>query len=77
MSANNPEEYTQEMLVAVIDSLRNSTVRLQAVAAVMERNGVERLEIRNSIEMKSRGLPKIAAFAQAAEDAIREQQLGG
>lgn len=77
MAANNPDIYTPEMLAAVIAALEGSAARIRAVQELMKSFELEKLPIRNSKEMKAKGLPKIAAFAQAAEDAIRDHQLEG
>ena len=71
-----PEEFTPEMLEAVIASLEDATARIRAVREVMRSLEIEKLSIKNSREMKNKGLPKISLFAQAAVDAIREKQLG-
>lgn len=71
-----PEEFTPEMLDAVIASLEDATARIRAVREVMRTLEIKKIPIKNSKEMKNKGLPKISLFAQAAVDAIREKQLG-
>lgn len=71
-----PEQFTPEMIEAVIDSLEDATTRLRAVQAAMKKGDIKELAIKNSREMKNRGLPKISLFAQAAIDALREHHLG-
>lgn len=77
MAANKPESYTAEMLSAVIEALQTECARLLAVEEYMKLKNVEKIEIKNSISLKKRGLPMVAAFSQAAVDAMREHQLGG
>lgn len=77
MAANNPDPYTPEMLEAVVSALESSAARIRAVQERMKISEVKKLDIRNSKELKSKGLPKVTAFAQAAEDAMREHLLGG
>lgn len=75
MAANNPDPYTPDALEAIAEALEGSAVRIRAVQELMKSLEYSELLIRNSKDMKSKGLPKITAFAQAAEDAVRNKRL--
>jgi hypothetical protein len=76
MAANNPDIYTPDMIAAVVLALENSAARLRAVGELMTELKINELPIKNSKDLKSKGLPKVAAFSQAAEDAMRDHRLG-
>lgn len=76
MAANNPDPYTPDMLEAIALALEGTAARIRGVQEVMKSLEYKELLIRNSKDMKAKGLPKITAFAQAAEDAVRDKRLG-
>ena len=77
MPRDNPEPYTPEMFDAVIGSLEEECARLRAVKEFMLVSGVTKLEVRNSLTLRKKGLPAISSFANAAIDAMRDRRLKG
>lgn len=77
MPANNPDPYTTDMLAAVIEALEGAAARLRAIQELMKLLEIKELPIRNSKNLQSKGLPKVNAFAQAAEEALTKHRLAG
>lgn len=77
MPRDNPEPYTPDMIATVIESLQVDCARLMAVQEYMKQSGVETIQISNSLSLRKKALPMLAAFAQSAVNAIRDKRLGG